>query len=119
MRRIIHAKGIDKAKQYVSDIVMPTPMAVLKAAQLLAEGTEDEAGLGELMVVDVGGATTDVCSLATGQWELVDNGQLSHTLSGRCPRRHLGPLLRLATCSEEEGLAAEPAMGKVQSMLLT
>ncbi len=67
MKRIIHAKGIDKAKQYVSDVVMPTPMSVLKAAQLLAQGTENEAGLGELVVVDVGGATTDVCSLASGQ----------------------------------------------------
>jgi len=66
MNRIIHVKGIDKAKQYVSDIVMPTPMAVLQGAQLLAEGTKEEAGLGDLVVVDVGGATTDVCSIATG-----------------------------------------------------
>ena len=66
MNRIIHAKGIDKAKQYVSDIVMPTPMAVLQGAQLLAEGTKEEAGLGDLVVVDVGGATTDVCSIAAG-----------------------------------------------------
>jgi uncharacterized protein (TIGR01319 family) len=45
---------------------MPTPMAVLKAAKLLADGTSGEEGLGELVLVDVGGATTDVCSIGKG-----------------------------------------------------
>jgi uncharacterized protein (TIGR01319 family) len=67
MKRITHAKGLDRAKALVGDIIMPTPMAVLKAATLLAEGTTDEKGLGELVVVDIGGATTDVHSVATGQ----------------------------------------------------
>lgn len=66
MRRIIEAKGIDKARQYVSNILMPTPMAVLKAVSLLADGTDEEEGLGELILVDVGGATTDVYSIAKG-----------------------------------------------------
>ena len=47
-------------------MIIPTPSAVLRAAQLLAEGTEGEKGLGELVVVDVGGATTDVYSIARG-----------------------------------------------------
>jgi len=34
---------------------MPTPMAVLKAATLLAEGVTQETGMGEVIVVDVGG----------------------------------------------------------------
>ncbi len=67
MKRITHAKGLDRAKELVGDIIMPTPMAVLKAATLLTEGTTDEKGLGELIVVDIGGATTDVHSVATGQ----------------------------------------------------
>ena len=46
---------------------MPTPQAVLNAARLLAYGTSGEQGIGELMVVDVGGATTDVHSVATGE----------------------------------------------------
>jgi len=66
MRRITHAKGLDRAERYVGSILMPTPMAVLNAAKLLAEGTENVPGLGDLLVVDVGGATTDVHSVADG-----------------------------------------------------
>jgi len=66
IRNIIQAKGIAKARTIVKDIIMPTPVAVLTAAQLLAEGYHEEKGWGELIVVDVGGATTDVHSIATG-----------------------------------------------------
>lgn len=67
MKRIIHAKGLDKAKKLVNEILMPTPLAVLQGAQLLAEGPEGKGGLGELMVIDVGGATTDVYSIGEGE----------------------------------------------------
>ena len=67
MSRIVMAKGLDRAQEYVGDILMPTPMATLKAAKLLAEGTAEEPGLGELMVVEVGGATTNVHTVATSQ----------------------------------------------------
>ena len=67
MQRIIYAKGLDGARAFVDDILMPTPMALLSAAALLADGTKDEAGLGELVIVDVGGATTDVHSVAHGK----------------------------------------------------
>ena len=67
MSRIIKAKGIDKAKKIIKNVLMPTPAAVLRAAELLAEGYEGENGLGELMVVDIGGATSDVHSIAWGR----------------------------------------------------
>jgi uncharacterized protein (TIGR01319 family) len=66
MGNIVHAKGLDKARALVQDIIMPTPAAVLRAANLLANGTDGEEGMGELIVVDVGGATTDVYSIAKG-----------------------------------------------------
>ncbi|MCP5108075.1 MAG: MutL protein, partial [bacterium] len=66
IRRITHAKGLDKAREMVGDIIMPTPMAVLKGAALLGKGTENESGWGDLMVIDVGGATTDVHSIGYG-----------------------------------------------------
>lgn len=66
LSHIIHAKGLDKAEEFVERILMPTPSAVLSAAELLAQGHGSEAGLGELMIVDVGGATTDVHSIAKG-----------------------------------------------------
>ncbi len=67
--RIIHAKGLSKASELLSDIMMPTPSAVLAAMELLAEGCEGEQGIGNLVAVDVGGATTDVYSIADGMPE--------------------------------------------------
>jgi uncharacterized protein (TIGR01319 family) len=67
MERIVHAKGIDRAAAQFDQVLMPTPAAVLEAARLLSEGTGNEPGLGPLMVVDVGGATTDVHSVASGE----------------------------------------------------
>jgi uncharacterized protein (TIGR01319 family) len=69
LNRIIQAKGLSKATQLLSDIMMPTPSAVLAAMELLADGSGDEPGIGELVAVDVGGATTDVYSIADGMPE--------------------------------------------------
>ena len=69
LNRIVQAKGLSKATQLLSDIMMPTPSAVLQAMELLAQGCEGEAGIGELVAVDVGGATTDVYSIADGMPE--------------------------------------------------
>jgi uncharacterized protein (TIGR01319 family) len=66
MKNIIQAKGITKAQAIVRDVIMPTPSAVLEAAKLIANGCGDEAGLGELIILDPGGATTDVHSIARG-----------------------------------------------------
>ena len=69
LNRIIRAKGLSKAAQLLSDIMMPTPSAVLQAMELLAQGCEGEPGIGDLIAVDVGGATTDVYSIADGMPE--------------------------------------------------
>jgi uncharacterized protein (TIGR01319 family) len=66
IERIIQAKGLKRAEDFVDGILMPTPTAVLKAAQLLSRGTGPEKGIGDLVVVDVGGATTDVHSIGEG-----------------------------------------------------
>ena len=66
LNRIIQAKGLSKAAELLSDIMMPTPAAVLQAMELLSQGCEGEPGIGELVAVDVGGATTDVYSVADG-----------------------------------------------------
>lgn len=65
--RIVHAKGIDRAAAMLDSVLMPTPAAVMEGARLLAEGTGTKPGLGELLVVDIGGATTDVHSVAAGE----------------------------------------------------
>ncbi len=64
--RITDAKGISQVREMIGDVVMPTPSAVLEAAKIIADGAHGEPGLGELLLVDVGGATTDVYSIAKG-----------------------------------------------------
>ena len=66
MERITRAKGMDRLGPHVP-VILPTPMAVLEGALLGAQGTTDESGWSDLLVVDVGGATTDVHSIGYGQ----------------------------------------------------
>jgi uncharacterized protein (TIGR01319 family) len=65
--RIVHAKGIDRASAEFDHVLMPTPAAVMDGARLIADGCGSASGLGELLVVDPGGATTDVHSVARGE----------------------------------------------------
>ncbi len=67
--RIIKAKGLNRVSELLSDILMPTPSAVMQAVELLANGYDGDSGIGELVAVDVGGATTDVYSVADGMPE--------------------------------------------------
>jgi uncharacterized protein (TIGR01319 family) len=67
MKNIVETKGIAAARSIIKDVIMPTPSAVLEAAKLIATGCGETKGLGELIVIDVGGATTDVHSIAKGE----------------------------------------------------
>lgn len=62
LERIINMKGLEQVKRKLDSIVMPTPAAVLQAGELLSLGYEEEKGLGPLMIIDIGGATTDIHS---------------------------------------------------------
>ena len=72
LNKIVQAKGLSKASALLSDIMMPTPSAVLQAMELLSEGCEGELGIGDLIAVDVGGATTDIYSMADGMPEAMN-----------------------------------------------
>ena len=61
---IIHAPGMERIGELVTGAILPTPGAVLVAAERLAET------LGDLVVIDVGGATTDVHSVTDGSIEI-------------------------------------------------
>ncbi|NLL81055.1 MAG: MutL protein [Tissierellia bacterium] len=67
MKEIVHAKGMENVENSISGILMPTPASVLKAAEALSMGSRDEEGIGDLAVLDIGGATTDVHSIADGE----------------------------------------------------
>jgi uncharacterized protein (TIGR01319 family) len=66
IRHIIDAKGLAGVQRMTKHEIIPTPLAVLKGCELLSLGTKKTPGIGEFMAVDVGGATTDVYSMAKG-----------------------------------------------------
>ncbi len=72
-RRIIHevfaehivkAPGMEHVRDMVKGSILPTPGAVMEAAQLLY------GEIGDLVCVDIGGATTDVHSVTAGSDEI-------------------------------------------------
>ncbi len=105
MERITHAKGLDEVKEFVS-IVLPTPMAVLEGVRLGADGTEEEKGWGDLLVVDVGGATTDVHSIGFGHpaGESVIARGLAEAYAKRTVEGDLGIRFNAATILHRLGL---------------
>ncbi|MDD3126936.1 MAG: methylaspartate mutase accessory protein GlmL [Candidatus Izemoplasmatales bacterium] len=76
LKKIIVAKGIKKIEAEIDEVVLPTPEAVLHACELFSKGYLDEKGQGDIVVVDVGGATTDMYSLcpATKRSDVVLGG---------------------------------------------
>jgi uncharacterized protein (TIGR01319 family) len=62
LEHVIGGKGLSASPDFERMVRMPTPEAVLEAVRLLARGTETVPGVGDVLVVDVGGATTDVHS---------------------------------------------------------
>ncbi len=67
IRKIIEAKGLCGVQAMASNEVIPTPLAVMTACELLSKGTKEADGIGDFMAVDLGGATTDVYSMADGK----------------------------------------------------
>lgn len=65
--RIIDAKGLHRIQALSPYKIIPTPLAVLRACELFSKGTKDRAGHGDLLAVDIGGATTDVYSMSNGK----------------------------------------------------
>lgn len=63
IKQITRAKGLLDFRDTLADhTVVPTPGAVLLASELLAKGTYEEEGTGSLILVDIGGATSDIHS---------------------------------------------------------
>jgi uncharacterized protein (TIGR01319 family) len=59
---IIRGKGFDVVEEYMSAPFIPTPRAAFRGINLLAKGYGYEPGLGNIMALDIGGATTDFYS---------------------------------------------------------
>ncbi|RKX84965.1 MAG: DNA mismatch repair protein MutL, partial [Spirochaetes bacterium] len=61
---IIHAPGMEYIRDMVDGPIVPTPGGVMLAAEILKEA------IGDLIVIDVGGATTDIHSITSGSEEI-------------------------------------------------
>jgi hypothetical protein len=59
---IIRAKGFDVVQEYMDAPFIPTPRAAFRGINLLARGYNGEAGMGNILALDIGGATTDFYS---------------------------------------------------------
>ncbi|MDA8219947.1 MAG: glutamate mutase L, partial [Dehalococcoidales bacterium] len=64
-RVIIRGKGFDVVEEYMDAPFIPTPRAAFRGINLLAHGHGNEPGLGNIMALDIGGATTDFFSNVT------------------------------------------------------
>lgn len=61
---IIHAPGMEHVRDLVNGPIIPTPGAVMESAKLLHDK------IGDVIVLDVGGATTDLHSVTKGSEEV-------------------------------------------------
>ena len=114
--RIVGAKGIDRAREMLDGVLMPTPAAVLEGARLLADGVGNRQGIGPLLLVDVGGATTDVHSVCSGepaQGDVIVQGlpepYVKRTVEGDLGMRHNAAAIVEAVGLQE--IAADAGMG--------
>jgi uncharacterized protein (TIGR01319 family) len=63
-KHIVSAPGMEHIRDMVTGSILPTPGAVMESAMLLYEE------IGDLIVLDIGGATTDVHSVTNGSEEI-------------------------------------------------
>jgi uncharacterized protein (TIGR01319 family) len=66
---VIGGKGLSSRADFPAMVRAATPDAVLAGVEVLADGAGSVEGAGDVLVVDVGGATTDVYSVVTPQGE--------------------------------------------------
>jgi uncharacterized protein (TIGR01319 family) len=64
LRHVIGGKGLSKGPEFASMVRAPTPDAMLRGVETFATGTD-----GDVLVLDIGGATTDVYSVISPQGE--------------------------------------------------
>ncbi|MBR5390729.1 MAG: glutamate mutase L [Clostridia bacterium] len=110
-KHIVHAPGMEQVRELVTGSIIPTPGAVMECARLLYEE------VGDLVVLDVGGATTDVHSVTEGSEEIASiqlspepmakrtvEGDLGVFVNARSMARQIG----MEQLSKEIGMDAEP-----------
>jgi uncharacterized protein (TIGR01319 family) len=118
IKHVIGGKGLSRSKDFAAMVRAATPDVVLGGVEVLADGspTDDVAGAGDVLVVDIGGATTDVYSVVTPEGEdaelhkdVVETMWRARTVEGDLGMRWNAPGIVAAARAEQllaEGRAA-------------
>ncbi|HKG52257.1 MAG TPA: glutamate mutase L [Actinomycetales bacterium] len=119
LRHVIGGKGLSRGPQLRRMVRAATPDVVLAGVEVLADGAPGSPGAGDVLVVDVGGATTDVYSVVSPggedaglRKEVVATLWRSRTVEGDLGMRWNAPGVVSAARAEhllgadDEGLAA-------------
>lgn len=113
-RHIIHAPGMGKFAELTHWGILPTPGAVLRGAELFAEE------LGDCLVFDVGGATTDVHSVTDGAMEWASKMVEPEPKAKRTVEGDLGVFVNARNIVDMAGNAEwEGRMAELQAMPAT
>ena len=94
---IIHAPGMARVRELVTGPIIPTPGAVMEASKLLKES------IGDLVTLDVGGATTDIHSVTEGSEEINRILISPEPLAKRTVEGDLGVYVNMANIVERIG----------------
>jgi uncharacterized protein (TIGR01319 family) len=95
-RHIVHAPGMQHIAELTSHEILPTPGAVLRGAELFAES------MGDCLVFDVGGATTDVHSVTDGSAEWTSKSMEPEPRAKRTVEGDLGVFINARNIVELE-----------------
>ena len=94
-RHIVHAPGMARLRELSTRTILPTPGAVLLGAELFAEA------VGDCVILDVGGATTDVHSVTDGTREWTARTVAPEPRAKRTVEGDLGVFVNAANVAEQ------------------
>lgn len=97
-RHIVHAPGMEGIRKMVTGPIMPTPGAVMKATELLYQH------IGDLVTIDVGGATTDIHSVCKESPEISKILANPEPLAKRTVEGDIGLFINLESIIELIGI---------------
>lgn len=97
-KHIIHAPGMERVREMVTGSIIPTPGAVMECSKLLYEQ------VGDLVVLDVGGATTDVHSVTEGSEEIASIQLSPEPMAKRTVEGDLGVFVNARNMAKQIGM---------------